>query len=113
MTAAATRLPERAIVPAALAAAVLFGAIIAVKPAFAFALLGLAVVVTLAFVWPVAHLTLILFVTVIVPYGIQNQYGLAGGSGLVLSDVLILVALLRSFMIRAGRLRWAAWPRCS
>ena len=26
----------------------------------------------------------------IVPYGIQNQYGFAGGSGLVLSDVLIL-----------------------
>ena len=101
MTAAAIRVPERAIAPAASAAALVFGALIAVKPVAAVGLLGFAAVVLLAFRWPVFHLTLILAITAIVPYGIQNQYGLAGGSGLVLSDVLILIALLRAFMILA------------
>lgn len=99
MTAAAIRLPERVIVPAAIGAATVFGAMIAVKPAFALALLGFAGIVALAFLWPVANLVLILAVTVIVPYGIQNQYGFAGGEGLVLSDVLILAGLLRAFMV--------------
>jgi O-antigen ligase len=99
MTAAAVRLPERAIVPAACGAAAVFGAMIAVKPAFALALLGLAGIVALAFLRPVAHLTLILAVTTILPYAIQNRYGPAGGAGLVLSDVLILVALLRALLI--------------
>ncbi len=99
MTAAAVRLPERAIVPAACGAAALFGAIVAVNPFFGVALLGVCGIVALAFLRPVAHLTLILAVTTIVPYAIQNQYGLAGGSGLVLSDALILIALLRALMI--------------
>jgi O-antigen ligase len=99
MTVAAVRLPERAIVPGAVAAAVVFGALIAVMPAAAVALLGLAGLVALAFLRPVAHLTLTLAVTTIVPYAIQNQYGFAGGEGLVLSDVLILLALLRALMI--------------
>ena len=99
MTVAAVRIPERAVVPAACAAAVLFGAIVAVKPFAALGLLALAGIVTIAFVWPVAHLTTILAVTTIVPWAIQNQYGFGGGAGLVLSDVLILVALLRAIMI--------------
>ena len=99
MTAAAVRVPERVFVPAACAAAALFGAVIAVNPFFAVALLGLAGIVALAFLRPVAHLTVILAVTTIVPYAVQNQYGFAGGEGLVLSDVLILVALLRALMI--------------
>jgi O-antigen ligase len=86
-------------VPAACAAAALFGAVIAVKPFAALALLGFAGLVALAFLRPVAHLTLTLAVTTIVPYAIQNQYGFAGGEGLVLSDVLILLGLLRALMI--------------
>jgi O-antigen ligase len=99
MTAAATRLPDRALVPAALAAAVVFGAIVAVKPFAAFGLLALGAIVTVAFVWPVAHFTAIIAVTTIVPWAIQNQYGFGGGSGLVLSDVLILLGLLRVLLI--------------
>ena len=99
MTVAAVRIPERVVAPAACGAAALFGAMIAVKPAFALALLGITAIVTIAFLWPTVLLTLILFVTVIVPYGIQNQYGFAGGEGLVLSDALILVGLLRALMI--------------
>jgi O-antigen ligase len=99
MTAAAVRIPDRAIAPGACAAAVLFGAIVAVKPFAALGLLAFAGIVTVAFVWPVAHLTAILAVTSIVPWAIQNQYGFGGGAGLVLSDVLILVGLLRVLMI--------------
>ena len=99
MTAVAVRLPERAFVPAACGAGAVFGALIAVKPAAALGLLGIVAIVAFAFLRPVAHLMLILFVTVIVPYGLQNQYGFAGGEGLVLSDVLILVALLRVLLI--------------
>jgi O-antigen ligase len=99
MTAAAPRIPERVTVPAACAAAVLFGAIVAIEPFVAVGLLALAGIVVVAFVWPVAHLTAILAVTTIVPWAIQNQYGFGGGSGLVLSDVLILVGLLRVMMI--------------
>jgi O-antigen ligase len=99
MTAVAIRLPDRAMVPLACGAAVVFGAVVAVKPFLALGLLGVAVIATVAFVWPVAHLTIILAVTAIVPWAIQNQYGFGAGAGLVLSDVLILIALLRVLMI--------------
>jgi hypothetical protein len=101
MTVAAVRVPDRLLIPAGCAAAAVFGALVAVKPALAIGLVALAAIVLLAFLLPVAHLALILAVTMIVPYGIQNQYGLAGGSGLVLSDALILVGLLRALMILA------------
>ena len=65
---------------------------VAVKPFAALGLLAFAGIVTVAFVWPVAHLTAILAVTSIVPWAIQNQYGFGGGAGLVLSDVLILTS---------------------
>ena len=99
MTAAAPRVPDRLVIPVALGAAAILGALVAINPLAPIALLGLAGIVALAFLRPVAHLTLILAVTTILPYGIQNQYGFAGGSGLVLSDVLILLALLRSALI--------------
>jgi O-antigen ligase len=99
MTAAAPRVPDRLVIPAALGAAAILGALVAVNPIVPVALLGFAGIVALAFLRPVAHLTLLLAVTTIVPYGIQNQYGFAGGSGLVLSDALILLALLRSALI--------------
>jgi O-antigen ligase len=103
MTVAAIRLPERLIVPASFGVAVVFGAMVAVKPALALGLIGIGLIAALAFLWPVANLTLILALTVIVPYGIQNRYGLSGGSGLVLSDVLILFGVLRALMVLARR----------
>ena len=81
MTAVAIRLPDRAIVPLSCGAAVVFGALVAVKPFAALGLLAFAGIVTVAFVWPVAHLTPILAVTSIVPWAIQNQYGFGGGAG--------------------------------
>ena len=101
MTAAAVRLPERAVLGGACAAAAIFGLMVAVSPLLALAMLGGAAFVALAFLYPIAHLTLLLAVTTIVPYGVQNQYGVGfgGGSGLVLSDVLLLLALLRAVMV--------------
>lgn len=99
MTAAAVRIPDRLVLPIACGGAAVFGALVAVKPLFAVALIGAGGIVALAFLLPVAHLTLILGVTAIVPYGIQNEYGIVGGSGLVLSDALILVGLLRALLI--------------
>jgi hypothetical protein len=87
------------VIPAALGAAAFLGALVAIEPLAPIALLGLAGMVALAFLRPVAHLTLVLAVTTILPYGIQNQYGFGGGAGLILSDVLILLALLRSVLI--------------
>lgn len=104
MTAAAARVSDRLLLPAGCTAAAILGALVAVKPAAAVALVGVGAVLLLGFLAPVAHLTLILAVTMIVPYGIQNQYGLAGGgSGLVFSDILILVGLLRALMILVRR----------
>jgi O-antigen ligase len=79
--------------------AALFGAMIAVRPAFAFGLFGLALIVLLAFAAPVAHLMLLVFLTAIVPYGLQNQYGFGGGeqsAGLLASDVVLMVGLVRA-----------------
>ena len=103
MTAAAIRVPERVVMPAACGAALVFGALVAIQPIVALGLVGAAGIVALAFLLPVAHLTVLLFVTAIVPYGIQNQYGVVGGSGLVLSDALILVGLLRALMVLVRR----------
>lgn len=101
MTAAASRVPEWIAVPAACLAAVVFGAMIAVSPVIALGLLGGAGIVALAFLRPVAHLTVLLFVTVVVPYGIQNRFGFGSGAGLILSDVLILTGLLRAVLVLA------------
>ena len=102
MTAAAVRLPDRAVTGLACGAAVIFGLMIAVSPAIALGLFGAAALVALTFLYPVAHLTLLLAVTTIVPYGLQNKYGFAfggSGSGLILSDVLIMLGLLRAIMV--------------
>jgi O-antigen ligase len=101
MTAAVARLPSWVAVAAACLAALVFGTLIAVSPAMALGLVGVAGIVALAFLRPVAHLTALLFVTVIVPYGIQNQYGFGSGAGLVLSDVLIMTGLLWALLVLA------------
>jgi hypothetical protein len=90
-------LPQRTLTTGLLlGASVLFGALIAQAPALAVGMLGLAGIVALAFVAPVAHLVLLIALTAIVPFGIQNQYGVGGGpdsAGLLLSDVFVLTGL--------------------
>lgn len=87
------------LLPAAAAAAAAYGLVVAQSPLLAIAVLGGAAVLLLAFAFPVAHFTLLLIATAIVPYTIQNQAGLGGGAGspgLIASDVLLLTGLLRA-----------------
>ena len=57
-------------------------------------LVGAGLLLALAFVAPVANLVLVVFVTAIVPFSVQNRLG-AGARGLILSDVLLLAGLVR------------------
>jgi O-antigen ligase len=72
--------------------------------------LGAAVavcVVALAFRMPVANLTLLLFLTAIVPYATLNQFSIGGGvnsPGLLFSDIFLLAGLAW------GLLAWASVP---
>ena len=87
-----------------LTAAALFGALASAQPMLALGALGGALVVLLAFAAPAAHLALIVFVTAIVPFELQNRVGIGGGSaaaGLLFSDVLILTGLARAAFVLA------------
>jgi hypothetical protein len=79
-------------------AVVVCGVGVTLHPLVLVALLGAALLVGLALIPPVAHLVLLMGVTAIVPYGVQNSLGIGGGSGspgLLLSDALLLSGLLR------------------
>jgi energy-coupling factor transporter transmembrane protein EcfT len=47
----------------------------------------------LAFRRPVEALAFLIFLTAVVPYGVQNQFGIGSGAGLLLSDVLLGIGL--------------------
>lgn len=106
MTAA---LPYRPWLTAPLVAggAAVFGALVAVRPEMAAGLVGLGLIVLLAFAAPTAHLLLLVFLTALVPYGVQNQVGLGGGAGaagLLLSDAVLLTGLARAAWVLLRRL---------
>ena len=92
--------PEPAQAVALVAVALAYGALLGAAPVAAIGLVVIAGSVLLAFRWPVAHLTLLLFMTAVVPYDVQNRYGFSG-PGLVLSDVLLMTALLRAAIVLA------------
>jgi hypothetical protein len=71
------------------------GVIVGVKPIAGLALVGLIALVGLAFLAPMTHLTLLLFATALVPYGIQNSLS-PPGAGLLPSDLLLLTGLFRA-----------------
>lgn len=91
------RLPLlRGFVAAAVAGiAVLLGMVIAVKPMFGLAMVGLLALVGIAFLAPMTHLTLLLFVSVLLPYAIQNTLS-SPGAGLLPFDVLLLTGSFRA-----------------
>jgi hypothetical protein len=79
------------------AIAVAYGAAIAVQPLAAAALAGTAIVVALAFLAPVTHLAILLFLTTIVPYSVSNRYlGASAGPGLLLPDLFLVTGLARA-----------------
>ncbi len=86
--------------------ALLFGAILATKPLIAAGLLVVGAVTAGAFGAPVLHLVLLIVVTAIVPYGLQNRFGIGGGQGapgLLFSDVLLMAGLLRAAVVLLGQ----------
>jgi O-antigen/teichoic acid export membrane protein len=86
----------------ALAAAALVGALAGAEPKLAFALVGGGLLLALPFVAPVAHLVLLLLVTAIVPFDLQNTFAFGGGPGspgLLPSDVLLFGGLARAALV--------------
>jgi O-antigen/teichoic acid export membrane protein len=96
-------------------AAAVVGALAAADPKLAMALVGGALLLALPFVAPVPHLLLLVLVTAIVPFDLQNAVGLGGGRdspGLLPSDVLLLGGLARAALALLDtplerRPRWA------
>ncbi|MER7519454.1 O-antigen ligase family protein [Streptomyces sp. NPDC126499] len=87
----------------AVLAALAFGALLPLSPLTA---VGALVVIPLAFGAPVAALSLMLAITVLVPFEVQDQFSAVGGSGrpgLLLVDVLLLLGL--------GRIAWLMLSR--
>ena len=69
------------------------GAVTAAQPKLALGLVAAAVLAFVALRHQVAALGLLLFLTCIVPYGVQNRLGVGGGEqapGLLLSDLLLI-----------------------
>jgi len=101
-------LPWRTWLTAAMVAAmaVLVGGLADRHPNYALGLAALMLVTLLAFMAPVAHLTILLALTTIVPYAIEDLYHLGGagtgGGGLQASDVFLLTGLLRLAFVMPG-----------
>jgi O-antigen/teichoic acid export membrane protein len=97
------RLRRRSPLPAlAVACAALAGSLAAVEPKLAFALIGGGLLLALPFVLPVTHLVLLLLMTAIVPYDVQNAVAFGGGAGspsLFPSDVLLAGGLARAGLV--------------
>jgi O-antigen ligase/polysaccharide polymerase Wzy-like membrane protein len=83
-------------VPALAPCALALGALTAVAPTASAGLLVVALVAVAAFRFPAAHLTALLVLTTVVPFGVQNRLSGGPGAGLFLSDVLLMTGLLRS-----------------
>jgi len=84
----------------------LFGAATVAAPFAAVGLVAVGIAAVLVFTAPVATLIAIVSLTAVVPYGVQNQFGVGGGQespGLLASDVLLLLALVRAILVLAYR----------
>ncbi len=82
--------------------ALVAGALAGTRPEVLVALLGVLLVLALPFVAPVTHLCLLIFATAILPYGLQNDFSIGGGSGapgLLLADGLLFGGLLRAAIV--------------
>lgn len=106
MIASRRRRNDAALALALVVGPLLFGVLVAKNPFAALGLMGVGLVAALAFLAPVAHLVTLIVLTAIVPYGLQNRFGIGGGQGspgLLLSDVLLLFGLLRGAVTVLGQ----------
>ena len=84
------------------AAAAIVGALAAAEPRLAVGLVAGCLLLALPFAAPVAHLLLLVLVTAIVPFGVQNAVAFGGGPGtpgILPSDVLLLGGLARAGLV--------------
>lgn len=92
-----------------LAAAISFGILLPSRPGVA---LAIAVLPAMAFRAPLANLSVLLFVTVLVPFELQDRLAILGGRGspsLLLIDVLLLLGLCRvAVLVLTGRVGLSA-----
>lgn len=75
------------------------GVLVAIEPLVVFALIGAVLLIALAFAAPVLHLVTLIGLTAIVPFGVQNRFGIGGGTGspgLLLSDALLVTGLVHA-----------------
>jgi hypothetical protein len=87
---------------ASLIAAALLGALAAADPKMALAVAGGGVLASLPFVAPVTHVVLLVAITAIVPFDVQNAVALGGGPGrpgILPSDVLLAAGLARAALV--------------
>jgi len=77
--------------------ALMLGSMVGLQPRAATGMVVALLVAMVAIAAPTASLVSLLFLTAIVPYGIQNRFGMGGSGlnspGLLLSDVLLLLGL--------------------
>jgi hypothetical protein len=102
-----TALAERTYlaVPLFAACGLVLGALASAQPKLALGLLAAVVVVVLAFRTPVANLVVLVAITALVPYELQNRFGVGGGTqspGLLLSDLLLVVGLIWALLVLSG-----------
>ncbi len=93
--------------PLVAALGVLLGAATTVDAKLSIGAVGALLLAVFAVAAPVANLAVILGLTTIVPFDIQNRVGIGGGSesaGLLLSDVLLLVGLTAALPVLARQL---------
>jgi O-antigen ligase len=105
MVSAVTAPHRTALHLSAILAASVIGMLAAARPGLAIAAIGGCALVALAVFAPVFSLVLLLFLTAIVPYGLQNRYSPGGGPGspgLLPSDVLLLAGLARAALVLPG-----------
>lgn len=97
--------------PAAFALAVLYGALAYAQPKLALAAVVGVAIVRWAWRRPLGALVAVIFLTAVVPYGIQKMAGMSR-PGLLLSDVLLLVGMAWG-ILQATRMaldrRWWRW----
>jgi hypothetical protein len=91
-------------IPLVFGTALLGGVGAAAQPKLALGFVVACGLVLVAFRAPVASYLLLLFLTCVVPYGIQNRLGIGGGvdsPGLLLSDILLVSGILRALLLLA------------
>jgi hypothetical protein len=95
------RLPDRVLLVALGLVALPFGVLVGTRPGIAIAIVGIGAVLAAAFMAPTLHLLVLIAITVLVPYGVQNDFSFAtrpGQPGLIATDVLLAAGMLRALV---------------